>query len=165
MNPCGTWQSKCASRAAPPASTRSQYSVEYSGSVAVSNGVASNHQPCDQKHERRIKKHRIQAVEDAAVPREQAAAVLGAVRALEHRFGQIAQRAEDGRAPADEGRAPGSELGQPEMLHDERAGDGAEAAADGSLPGLAGRDALGQPPLSKGAPVKNCAGVVEPRDG
>src|SRR5216684_8663237 len=105
MNPCGTWQSKCASRAAPPASTRWQYSVEYSGSFAGSNGVPSNHQPCDQKHERRIEQERIQAVEDADMPGEQAAAVLGTVRALEHRLGQIAQRAEDGRSPDAEGHA------------------------------------------------------------
>src|SRR5438105_1918532 len=98
----------------------------------------SGEQPCQQEHKRRVEEQGVDAVEEPAVSGEQAPAVLGAEGALEHRLGEIAQRAEHRRAGADQRRAPRLQPRQPEMLHDQRAEDRSGRAADGAFPGLAG---------------------------
>src|SRR5207244_7001568 len=72
--------------------------------------------------------------------------------------------AEDGRAGADERGSPGGKLRDPEVLHDQRAGDGTEPSADRSLPGLAGGDPFVKLVLSEGTSGEVRAGVVEPGD-
>src|SRR5204863_3458495 len=105
------------------------------------------------------------AVEHAAMAGQEPARVLGAESALEHGFGEIADRAQHGRARADGRRAPGRQLRDPEVLHDQSAGDAAEPSADRSLDGLAGGDSLVELALSEGAAGEIGAGVVEPGDG
>src|SRR3954465_15434559 len=130
MHPSGTFESKWARGISP---------------------ARSKHQPCTQENKRGVEEERVDAIEHAAVAGEEPSGVLGAEGALEERFGEVADRAEHGRARADEGGAPRREGRDPEVLHDQRADDAAGRSAERSLERLAGRDALVQLALSERA--------------
>src|SRR5204862_5564695 len=120
---------------------------------------------CTQEDKRRVEEEGVDPVEKAAVAGEEASAVLGSKGALEHRFGQVADRPEEGRTGADQRCSPDRQLWDPDEGHRDCPQDASESAADRSLPGLAGRDALVELPPAERAPDEVGERVVEPGDG
>src|SRR5450432_957416 len=92
-------------------------------------------EPCAQQYERGVEEQRLEPVEEAAVARQETARVLGAIGALDHRLGEVAERPQDGGSRADDHRAQERQRRQEEVLHHAGADDGSERAPDRSLPG------------------------------
>src|SRR5216683_2671366 len=135
----------------PSGSSETRYSVSphcTPNSVMCMAGISSTasaevrEDACTQEDKRASEKERVDAVEQPAVPRQEATGVLRSVRALEHRFAEVAERAENARPRTHDHTPPPGELRQPaERLHGQRAADRGEEPAGRALPGLAGRDA------------------------
>src|SRR6266496_3011113 len=96
---------------------------------------------------RRDEEQRVDAVEQPAVPRDELARVLHARGALQHRLGEVAERAEHRRAQAEPDAAPPGELerlpgglrdDQEHGLVEEGPDDAPHDAAREALPGLLG---------------------------
>src|SRR6266568_9424963 len=108
---------------------------------------------------------RVDPVEQAAVARDDPRRVLHARAALEHRFGEIAERPEEGAAEADAGGRGRRQLAAEEQpARDERAGDAPHHPAGEPLPGLRGREALVHLVAPEEVAREVGEGVVRPGD-
>src|SRR5580692_7964480 len=117
-------------------------------------------------HEVRGGKHEeepVEAVEDAAVPRQQAAHVLEPEVPLDHRLAEVAERGDDGDDDPEQQRlADGPRVD--EVDHDDRHEDGGQATADDAFPRLVRADGRRQLVAAHGRADEQRGHVVGHRD-
>src|SRR5438132_6644506 len=141
-----------------------------SPSVMCMTGISSSasaqlgEDPCTQEDKGACEEEGVDAVEQPAMSRQEVTGILGPVRALEHRFAQVADGPQHARARTHDHTPPPRQLRQPaEPFHYQRADDRGEQATGRALPRLAGRDARAELAPAEGAPGEVRARVVEPR--
>src|SRR5258706_1799868 len=131
--------------------------------ISSTASVKVGEDACTQEDKRGGEEEGVDAVQHAAMPRQEAAGILGSERALEHRLAEIANRPQHARSRTYDHTSPPGQTGQPaEGLHGQRTADRGQEPAGGAFPGLARGDARVELALPVGAPREVRAGVVQP---